>query len=124
MSEVDVAHLFLTIIKFHSARHLNSPHTNTCTHNSADGNTLLTDKEAILERWAEHFNSVFNRPSRTNEDAIDRLPQIECNVLLDDFPTVKETRKAVQQQLSGKALGAAAIPAKVYKAGGYPLQKN
>ena len=23
----------------------------------ADGSTLLTDKEAILKRWAEHFNS-------------------------------------------------------------------
>ena len=52
---------------------------------SADGNTLLTDKEAILERWAEHFNSVLNRPSSINQDAIDRLPQIECNVLLDEF---------------------------------------
>ena len=28
---------------------------------SADGSTLLTDKEAILKRWAEHFNSVLNR---------------------------------------------------------------
>ena len=61
---------------------------------SADGNTLLTDKEAILEMWAEHFNSVLNRPSSINEDAIDRLPQIECNVLLDEFPTVTENKKS------------------------------
>ena len=27
---------------------------------SADGSTLLTDKDAILKRWAEHFNSVLN----------------------------------------------------------------
>ena len=56
---------------------------------SADGIILFTDKEAILERWAEHFNSVLNRPSSINEDAIDRLPQIDCN----EFPTVMETRK-------------------------------
>ena len=80
---------------------------------SADGSTLLTDKEAILKRWAEHFNSVLNRPSSINDDAIDRLPQIECNVLLDEFPTVMETRKAVQQLSSGKTLGADAIPAEV-----------
>ena len=85
---------------------------------SADGNTLLTDKEAILERWAEHFNSVLNRPSSINQDAIDRLPQIECSVLLNEFPTVTETRKAVQQLSSGKAPDADAIPAEVYKAGG------
>ena len=87
-------------------------------------NTLLTDKEAILERWAEHFNSVLNRPSSINEDAIDRLPQIECNVLLDEFPTVTETRKAVQQLSSGKAPGADAIPAEVYKAWGLPMAEK
>ena len=76
---------------------------------SANGSTLLTDKEVILKRWAEHCNSVLNRASSINEDAIDRLPQIECNVLLDEFPTVMETRKAVQQ--SGKAPGADTIPA-------------
>ena len=65
---------------------------------SADGNTLLTDKEAILERWAEHFNS--------------------------EFPTVTETRKAVQQLSSGKAPGADAIPAEVYKAGGLPMAEK
>ena len=50
---------------------------------SANGSTLLTDKDAILKWWAEHFNSVLNRPSSVNDNAINRLPQIECNVLLD-----------------------------------------
>ena len=59
-----------------------------------------------------------NRPSNINADAIGRLPQIECNVLLDEFPTVIETRKAAQQLSPGKAPGADAIPAEVYKAGG------
>ena len=36
---------------------------------SADGSTLLTDKDAILKRWAEHFNSVLNRPSSVNDNA-------------------------------------------------------
>ena len=48
---------------------------------SADGSTLLTDKNAILKRWAEHFNSVLNRLSSVNDNAIIRLPQLECNVL-------------------------------------------
>ena len=50
---------------------------------SADVSTLLTDKDAILKRWAEHFNSVLNRPSSVNDNAINRLPQTWCNVLLD-----------------------------------------
>ena len=62
--------------KFHDA-----PKTIYCPK-SSEATTLL------LKRWAEHFNSVLNRPSTINEDAIDRRPQIECNVLLDEFPTV------------------------------------
>ena len=72
---------------------------------SADGSTLLTDKDAILKRWVEHFNSVLNRPSSVNDNAINRLPQIECNVLLDEFPTIKETRKTIQHLSYGKAPG-------------------
>ena len=86
-------------------------------HCSVQMEALFTDKEAILKRWTEHFNSVLNRPSSINEDAIDILPQIECNVLLDEFLTVMETRKAVQQLSSGKASGADAIPAEVLKIG-------
>ena len=41
---------------------------------SADGKTLLADKESILARWAEHFNGVLNRPSSINDEAIQRLP--------------------------------------------------
>ena len=91
---------------------------------SADGSTHLTDKDAILKRWAEHFNSVLNRQSSVNDNAINRLPQIECNVLLDEFPTITETRKAIQHLSSGKAPGTDAMPAEVYKAGGLPMAEK
>ena len=39
-----------------------------------DGTTLITDKEDILKRWAEHFDSILNRPSVINDEAsIDHL---------------------------------------------------
>ena len=41
---------------------------------SAGGTSLLTDKEAILKKWAEHFDSVLNRPSSISDDAITGLP--------------------------------------------------
>ena len=44
---------------------------------SSDGKTLLTEKEKILERWAEHFDGVLNRPSTINDDAITRLEQLQ-----------------------------------------------
>ena len=84
---------------------------------SADRSTILTDKDAILKRWTEHFNGVLNRPSSVNDNAINRLPLIECNVLFGEFRTVSETRKAIQHLSSGKAPGTDAIPAEVYKAG-------
>nr|VZI34572.1 unnamed protein product [Spirometra erinaceieuropaei] len=50
---------------------------------SADGNTLLTEKTQILQRWAEHFRGVLNRPSVISHAAIDRLPKVETNVDFD-----------------------------------------
>ena len=85
---------------------------------SADGTSLLTDKEAILKRWTEHFDGVLNRPSSISNEAINRLPQVECNPLLDELPTVSETVKAIK--LSSKAPGSDAIPAEIYKAGRPP----
>nr|VZI23149.1 unnamed protein product [Spirometra erinaceieuropaei] len=72
---------------------------------SADGNTLLTEKTQILQRWAEHFRGVLNRPSVISDAAIERLP-------------------AVQQLSSGKAPGSDAIPAEVYKHGGPQLMDH
>ena len=91
---------------------------------SADGTSLLTDKEAILKRWAEHFDGVLNRPSSIDDEAINRLPQVECNPLLDELPTVSETVKAIKLLSSDKAPGSDAIPAEIYKAGGPPVAEK
>ena len=112
--------------KFHDAlKTINGPKSSGATPLlSVDGRTLLTDKDAILKRWTEHFNSVLNRPSSVNGNTINRLPHIECNVLLDEFPTDTETREAIQHLSSGKAPGTDAIPAEVYKAGGLPMAEK
>nr|VZI35291.1 unnamed protein product [Spirometra erinaceieuropaei] len=70
---------------------------------SADGSTLLTEKTQILQRWAEHFRGVLNRPSVISDASIARLPQVETNVDLDLPPSLQETIRAVQQLSSGKA---------------------
>ena len=88
---------------------------------SADGSTLITDKDKLLERWAEHFNSVLNRPSAINNEAINRLPQIPIDASLDVTPSLDEIRKGIHQLSSGKAPGADSIPAEVYKEGGEAL---
>nr|VZH93634.1 unnamed protein product [Spirometra erinaceieuropaei] len=80
---------------------------------SADGSTLLTEKAQILQRWAEHFRGVLNRPSVISDAAIVRLPQVETKVDLDLPPSLQETIRAVQQLSSVKAPGSDAIPAEV-----------
>nr|VZI01895.1 unnamed protein product [Spirometra erinaceieuropaei] len=91
---------------------------------SADGSTLLTEKTQILQRWAEHFRSVLNRPSTISDAAIARLPQLETNVDLNLPPFLQETFRVVQQLSSGKAPGSDAIPAEVYKYGGSHLMDH
>ena len=67
---------------------------------------------------------MLNRPSSVNDNAINRLPQIKCNVLLNEFPTVTETRKAIQHLSSAKAPGTDAILADVYKADGFSMAEK
>ena len=57
---------------------------------SADEVSLISDKDMILERWAGHFHSVLNRPSSTNDEATDCLPQVEVSLLLAELSTEKE----------------------------------
>ena len=64
---------------------------------------------------------MLNRPSTVNDYAINRLPQVECNVLLDEFPTVTETMKAIKLLSLGKAPDSDAISAEIDKAGGQPM---
>ena len=67
---------------------------------------------------------VLNRPSSINDEAINRLPQVECNPLLDELPAVSETVKAIKLLSSGKALGSDAIHAEIYNAGGPPVAEK
>ena len=91
---------------------------------SADGSTLITEKSRILERWAEHFDAVLNRPSHINEEAINRLPQVDIIHEMDTPPTLPEVEKAIHQLFSGKAPGAGAIPVEVLSMLGHSCVKR
>ena len=86
-----------------------------------DGTTLITDTPAILNRWAEHFSAVLNRPADISAEAIARLLQVETNIDLDRPPSEEQVKKAIKQLSTGKAPGADAIPGDVYKHGGDTL---
>ena len=88
---------------------------------SADGSKLITDKKGILERWAEHFNGVLNRPSKINDEAIQRLFQVEINKDLDALPSVDEVARTIKHMSTNKAPGPDAIPAEIFISGGISL---
>ena len=84
---------------------------------STDGSTLITDCEMILDRWTGHFNSVLNRSSSIDDEAIVHLSKGKINVALGADAAVTEVEKAIKQISCNKAPGSAAILAKIDKTG-------
>jgi len=91
---------------------------------SADGQTMLTDSNEILQRWAEHFNNLLNQPSQVDEDAINEFPQWPLQEDLSIPPLLDETKKALKHMANGKAPGPDGIPAEIYKYGGQCLVRR
>ena len=87
----------------------------------ADGETLITDKKEIVERWVQHISDVVNRPTSINDEAIQRFPQVDMNPDLDVPPCEDEVTKAIKQMSSAKTPDPDAIPAEVFKSGGPSL---
>ena len=85
---------------------------------SSDGSTLLTDKEAILQCWSEHFESLFSDQRTVQESSLVKIHQVDMKLKLDDPLTRKEIKKATMQLKVGKSPGINGIPAEVYQHGG------
>ena len=82
---------------------------------SSDGSALLTDKEAILQRWSEHFEGLFSDRRTVQEFSPAKIPQVDVKLELDDPPTCEEIWKATMQLNVGKSPGSDGIPAGVYQ---------
>lgn len=85
---------------------------------TVDGSRLLHDRDEILERWASHFSSVLNQPSRISQQAIDEIPQMPTISQMSDLPSNSEVGKAIAKMSDGKSPGADGLPAEVFKHGG------
>lgn len=82
---------------------------------NADWTKLLTEKSDILNIWAEPFDSVLNRSSSINDQAIERLSKAEIDKSLDNPPCTEETIKAINQLFTNKAPESDALSAEIYK---------
>ena len=74
----------------------------------------IADSEQLLERWAEHFEKLFNRPAPENPPDI---AEAEINIDINcDPPTREEIIRAIKKMENGKAAGPDGIPEKALKA--------
>ena len=88
---------------------------------AADNSTMLTSKSDILLRWQQHFSSLLNANSSVADSALAELQQLPVFGELDAEPTATAVATAINALKNGKAPGADAIPAEVYKHGGTEL---
>ena len=57
---------------------------------SSDGSTLLTDKEAILQRWSEHFESLFSDHRSVQESLLAKVAyKAACSTLQAELRTMQ-----------------------------------
>ena len=84
-------------------------------------NTLLTDRDEILKRWAEHFDSILNRQAEVDDNVINEIPQRPVLQELSGAPALAEVETAINQLSNGKSPGKDGIPAEIFKHGGAPL---
>ena len=87
---------------------------------------MVTDREKILERWAEHFSERHPQLAlshqRRSHCTPPSLPQVPVNTGLDEPPTEAEVPS--EDFPNGKAPGADAISAELYAAGRPPPTKH
>ena len=74
----------------------------------------ITDTDKQMERWAEHFEELLNRPAPPNPPTVPEASQdlnIDCSV-----PTKEEIIRAIKKTKNGKAAGPDSIPPEALKA--------
>ena len=78
---------------------------------------IITDQQGQLDRWVEHYSSLYSEDADVSQDGLDALPSLPTMEELDEEPSLAELEKAIDGLKSGKAPGADGIPPEVLKCG-------
>lgn len=62
---------------------------------SKDGQTLMTDRPAILERWQEYFSDLLNQTSSVDVGAVEEIPRFPVLPDLDKPPSLIEGNRSI-----------------------------
>ena len=82
-----------------------------------DGETVLQEKDKILDRFADHFDQLLDNPGDLSEEAKEVLVQRPVVSSLDEPPNVDELMSAIRTTQDGKAPERDGIPAEAQKCG-------
>ena len=75
---------------------------------------IIIDSEKQLERWADHFEELLNRPAPSNPPI---TPEAKRDLEIDcEAPTKEEIMCTIKKMKKGKATGPDGIPAEALKA--------
>ena len=99
-------------------------HTPSVPRESADGSTVITEKEQILNRWQHRFSVLLHTPSGITSDALDAVVVHPERNILDTVPTLDEVSKEATAMKNSNAPEADGIPAEMFKHGGVKLQRR
>jgi len=92
-----------------------------CHVKDSSGTLLIKERDGILLRWAEHFNTLLNKRNPSDSSFLDSLPSLPPITCLDNAPTLTEVQSAISGLKSNKACGVNHLPAEVFKYGGKDL---
>ena len=90
---------------------------------SEDGVDLITERSEILQRWAEHYRTLLNCQRDVDTEVKQDFPCLETVHELDQPPTEREVRDALDSLKPGKSLGPDCIPGEVLRLGVYTVTK-
>ncbi len=102
---------------YNITRKLSGKHQNQqeCPTKDKEGNIIAGEKEK-MERWAEHFRTILNRPDPT---VLADIPEAEQDLVIETGDiTLKEVRDAIKTLKAGKAPGEDEICPEMIKMGG------
>jgi len=88
-----------------------------CHVKDSSGTLLIKERDGILSRWAEHFNTLLNKRNPSDTSFLDSLPSLPPITCPDNTPTLTEVRSAISGLKSNKACGMDHLPAEVLSTG-------